>query len=385
MPRIYLDNAATTWPKPESVYAAVDAYQRENGAPAGRSAYADATESERLVADARRRVATLIGAEDPRRLLFTANGTDSLNIVLHGMLHSGDHVLTTTLEHNSVLRPLRHLEEKGVEVTRVEGDEEGRISPKSIQKALRPHTRLVVMIHASNVTGALQPVEEVAQIARRASVPLLVDAAQTLGQVPINVKQMGIDLLAAPGHKGLLAPLGVGVLYMAEGLEDRIESIRQGGTGSVSEEDRQPSTLPDKYEAGNHNVPALAGLSASAAWLAQQGIETIGEHHRNLTSRLIEGLASIEGVTLFGPCHAERQVGLVSFNLAGYDPQELAALLDSAYQIQVRAGLHCAPLVHRSLGTANMGGTVRASFGPFTTDDQIDAVITALREIKSVG
>lgn len=384
--RIYLDNAATSWPKPPSVYAAVDRAMREVGAPAGRGVYREAEEAARFVADARRRVAALMGAEEPRRIVFTLNGTDSLNLALHGSVGPGDHVVTSVVEHNSVLRPLRWLEEhRGVSVTRVPCDAEGIVDPEDIRKAIGPRTSLVALIHASNVSGALQPVEEVGRIARKAGLLYLVDAAQSLGHMPLDVVRIGCDLLAAPGHKGLLGPLGVGVLYVAPGVEERLESNRQGGTGSQSEEDRQPSALPDKYEAGNLNVPALAGLAAGVAWLQEQGVETLEQRGRGLTLRLIEGLRQIEGVTMFGPSDIAQRTHLVSIAIDGCPPQEAAVMLDNAHRIQVRPGLHCAPLMHRALGTLERGGTLRFSVGPFNTLAEIDQTLAAVAEIAAIG
>ncbi len=384
--RIYLDNAATTWPKPPAVYAAVERCMRDLGAPAGRGVYREAAEVERLVTDARRRVAALLGAEEPRRVIFTNNGTDSLNFALYGVLRPGDHVVTSVVEHNSVLRPLRHLEEKrGIRVTRVPCDGKGVVDPHDIRRAVQPQTRLIALVHASNVTGALQPVEEVGRIAREMGVLYLVDAAQTLGHLPLDVRRLGCHLLAAPGHKGLLGPLGTGVLYLAPGLEEQVDSLRQGGTGTQSEDDRQPEMLPDKYEPGNHNTPALAGLGAGAAWLQDQGVEAVHRRNGELTTRLIAGLCEIDGVTLHGPTGETERVGVVSITLADCPPQEAAMMLDSAHGVQVRPGLHCAPRMHQALGTSAGGGTLRFSIGPFNTEEQIDHAIAAVAEIAAMS
>ena len=279
MERIYLDNAATSWPKPPEVYEAVDRYQREVGAPAGRSAYAEASEVESAIARARSTIARLIGATSPKQVMFAFNGTDALNIAIHGLLEPGGHVVTSEAEHNSVLRPLRlQADRHGVEVSYVPCDGRGVVDPDGFARAIRPDTRLVVLTHASNVTGALQPAAEVGQLARERGIPFLLDAAQSLGDLPINVQTLNVDLLAAPGHKGLLGPLGTGVLYVGPGLEDRLVPLRQGGTGSRSEEDVQPSSLPDRYESGNHNVPGLVGLEAAVRWLAERGTASIRQH-----------------------------------------------------------------------------------------------------------
>lgn len=383
MPRIYLDNAATSWPKPESVWQAVDDYQRRLGAPAGRGTYHEAAEVERLVGQCRQQLVALLAADDPRRIIFTANGTDSLNLALHGVLRPGDHVITSVCEHNSVLRPLRHWQDRGdVRVTYVGCDGEGYVDPEDVRRAIQPRTRLIALVHASNVTGAVQPVEEVGRAAREAGVLYLVDAAQSLGHLPVNVKQIGCDLLAAPGHKGLLGPLGTGLLYVAPGVEQQLSPTRQGGTGTRSDEDIQPTTLPDRYESGNLNVPGIVGLNTGVAEVQCRALAAIGEHERELSERLLTGLAEIGGITLYGPRHfgRGRRVGVVSFNLDGFEPQELAALLDSSRSIQVRAGIHCAPRMHQALGTSPRG-TVRFSVGTFNTEEDVEKAIEVLREI----
>ncbi|HXT61122.1 MAG TPA: aminotransferase class V-fold PLP-dependent enzyme [Pirellulales bacterium] len=382
--RIYLDHAATSWPKPDAVYAAVDRYQRELGAPAGRGAYAEAVQASQMVESARRAVAVFLQAEDSRRIVFTFNGTDSLNLALHGSLDAaGGHVVTTEVEHNSVLRPLRTLVDAGrIEVSQVACDALGVVDPDDMRRALRPDTKLVALTHASNVTGALQPVAEVGRITREHGALYLVDAAQSLGEIPLSVQELQADLLAAPGHKGLLGPLGTGVLYIRPGVERRLASLRQGGTGSHSEDDRQPDQLPDKYESGNLNVGGIAGLAAGIQWLNERGLAEVRRHAVKLTERLMAGLAAIDGARLFGP-PAGGRVGVVSMTLEGLDCQELAASLDSAYRIQTRPGLHCAPAMHRALGTLESGGTVRFSMGATTTAEEVDSAIEAVRAISS--
>lgn len=385
-PRIYLDNAATSWPKPEGVYAAVDDYQRRLGAAAGRGAYREAGEVERLVADARSQVAKLIGCRDARRIIFGFNGTDVLNTALHGAIRNGDHVVTTAAEHNSVLRPLRWLaEHRNVAVTYVPCNATGMVDPDEVAAAIQHNTRLVAVVHASNVTGALQPVAEIADAAHNKGVLLLVDAAQSLGHVPIDVCQLPIDLLAAPGHKGLMGQLGTGVLYIAPGVEDQVESFRQGGTGTQSDDDVQPQSLPDKYESGNHNVPGLVGLGAAVAFLQDRGVEQVRQHEQQLTARLIAGLNELEGVSLYGPNDPEQQVGVVSFNLDDFAPQEVAGMLDASHQIQSRAGFHCAPRMHQALGTAERGGTVRLSVGLFNSPEEIDTALRAIADLASMA
>jgi cysteine desulfurase family protein len=382
--RVYLDNAATSWPKPEAVYRAVDEYQRSLGAPAGRSTYSQAVQVEQLVLQTRHSLARWIGTADARRVVFTFNGTDALNLAIHGLLRPGDHVVTTVVEHNSVLRPLRALEDAGtISVTRVGCNVQGIVNPRHMAEALHKNTRLVALCHASNVTGALQPAAEIGALARRHGAFFLLDAAQSLGHVAIDAKELAVDLLAAPGHKGLLGPLGTGFLYLREGVEDHLASFRQGGTGSQSEQDRQPATLPDKYESGNHNVPGLAGLGAALEFLQRRGLAALREHQQELTLQLLRGLEKIPGVRVFGPRDPKLQVGVVSCRIADLDPQEAAAALDSAFQIQVRSGLHCAPLMHQALGTLDSGGTVRFSFGPMNTHQQVEAALAAVRELAN--
>jgi cysteine desulfurase / selenocysteine lyase len=383
--RIYLDNAATTWPKPESVYAAVDHYQREVGGPNGRSGYAEALEANRIVERARCGVAELIGAAEPKQVVFASSGTDALNLAIRGLVRPSDHVVTTVCDHNSVLRPLRALGERaGVAVSYVPCDGQGIVSPEDVRAALRPNTRLVAVIHASNVTGAIQPIEAIGRIVREHGAYYLVDAAQSLGHVPLDVSRFPVDVLAAPGHKGLLGPLGTGVLYMRPGVERDLEPLRYGGTGTQSDEDRQPEVLPEKYEPGNHNLVGLAGLAAACDFLKQETIAAVEAHHRQLVSRLIDGLRDTPGLTIHGLQTSDHRTSVVSITVEGYEPQELAAVLEASHRIQCRAGLHCAPRMHAALGTTAGGGTVRLSPSYFTTLEQIDAVVSAINEVASV-
>jgi cysteine desulfurase family protein len=379
--RIYLDNAATSFPKPAAVYDAVDHYNRQIGVAMGRGAYRQAAEVQAVVGRCRRRAAELFRAESVERMVFTFNATDALCLAIHGLLEPGDHVVTSALEHNSVMRPLREAERRGVSVTAVGAHADGRIDPGEVRKSMRPETRLVALIHASNVTGAIQPLDEIGAIAKSGGALFLVDAAQTAGHLPIDVQALGADLLACAGHKGLLGPLGTGLLYVRTGVEQKLKSLRQGGTGSNSEDDRQPDILPDKYEPGNHNVPGIYGLDAGLAFLDEKGIETLRRHEQELTRRMLDGLTGIPAIQVAGPPNAEARVGVVSVWSEGFEPQELASILDTDFGIQTRAGLHCAPGVHRLLGTLERGGTVRFSFGPFNTADDVDAAVAALRGI----
>lgn len=380
--RIYLDNGATSWPKPDGVYDAVNAYQRESGVAVGRGATRRGAELQRIVDRCRRRAAELLNAESLERVVFTFNGTDGLNIALHGVLAAGDHVVTSVMEHNSVLRPLRDLQDRlGITVSYVDADENGLVNADAMLRAMTPRTKLVALLHASNVTGTIQPVEQVGPAVREAGALFLVDAAQSAGHLPIDVRQMHADLLACSGHKGLLGPLGTGLLYVRPDVEDRLRSLRQGGTGSLSEIDAQPVQLPDKYESGNHNAPGLVGLNAGLGWLLDQGLETVRSHETRMTGRLLDGLGDVPGVSLYGPPAAADRTGVVSLNIDGLDPQDAAAILDESFGIEVRGGLHCAPRAHRAIGTFDGGGTVRMSVGPFTTEQEIDSAVAAVREL----
>jgi len=272
-----------------------------------------------------------------------------------------------------------------IEVSRVPCGADGSIDPDDIKRAMRTNTRMIAMTHASNVTGVIQPAEAVGQIAKAHEAIYLLDAAQTLGHFEVDVKRIGADLVAAPGHKALLGPLGIGLLYVAPGMEQHLETVRQGGTGTQSENDTQPETLPDKYESGNHNVPAIVGLGAAVKELRKTGWKEVEQHSQRLLGQLVDGLREINAVTLHGPANAQRQSAIQSISLAGYDPQEVATLLDAAYSIQVRSGLHCAPLMHQALKTDTSGGTVRLSLGQFNTAEQIEAVVAGIGELAAAA
>lgn len=363
----------------------MDDYNRRNGAAVGRGAYRAALEATAIVQRCRKKLAELLGAEGPERIQFTFNCTDSLNLALHGLLAPGDHVITSAIEHNSVLRPLTEIRRKlGIEVTHIPADATGLVDAADFQRALRPNTKLISLIHASNVTGTIQPIAAVGQIARGAGAVFLVDAAQTAGHVPINLRDLPIDILAGPGHKGLLGPLGTGFIYLRPGVESRLSSFRQGGTGTRSEDDAQPDSLPDKYESGNHNAPGLIGLEAALSWLLERGVDSIHEHAQGLVGQLLEGLTAIPRIQLFGPNRHEGRVAVVSLGIEGSAPQEIAAILDDSFGIETRAGLHCAPGAHRAIGSFDAGGTVRLSIGPFTTGDDVAAAIEALKQIAEM-
>jgi cysteine desulfurase family protein len=382
--RIYLDNAATSYPKPESVYAAVDHYQRNIGVAVGRGAYREAVAAQRIVDQCRQSIARLIGAESPDRIIFTLNGTDSLNLALMGICRPGDHVITSEFEHNSVLRPLRWLQDhRGIDVTMLRPGADGRLSLDEVRASLRSTTRLVAVQHASNVTGVIQPIEQLCEIARAANVPTLVDAAQTVGHTNVRVNQCPIDLLACPGHKGLLGPLGTGMLYIRTGVDESLIPYRVGGTGTHSDDDRQPDAMPERFEAGNHNAPGLAGLGAALHEIQERSVDAIHRHEQELTSQLVMGLQELANVTVYGHQPGVPHVGVVSFNIVGFAPHEVASILDESFGVQARAGLHCAPGVHRFLGTFDQGGTVRFSVGAFTTAEEIEQALSSVRELAT--
>ncbi|HEY4262605.1 MAG TPA: aminotransferase class V-fold PLP-dependent enzyme [Schlesneria sp.] len=382
MTRIYLDNAATSYPKPESVYAAVDHYQRHIGVAIGRGAYREATTAQRMLDQCRQSAARLLRAESPDRIVFTLNGTDSLNLALMGVCRPGDHVITAEFEHNSVLRPLRWLKDhRGIDVTVLHSETSGQIDPNHVRSQIRPTTRLITVQQASNVTGIVQPIEGICAVARQANVLTLVDAAQSAGHLPIDLSQLPIDLLACPGHKGLMGPLGTGLLYVRPGVEQAMTSFRLGGTGTQSEDERQPDAMPDRFEAGNQNAPGLAGLAAGLAYLEERTVAALQQAEAELTERLVQGLRKIPGVTVYGHQSAAPSVGVVSFNIAGFAPHEAASILDDSFGIQARAGLHCAPGVHRFLGTFDKGGTIRFSIGAFTSVQEIEQALASVCEL----
>ena len=377
---IYFDNAATSWPKPEAVREAVGAWLGGFGGNPGRSGHSMSVAAARMVESSRETVGRLLGADDPSRILFTSNATHALNLALCGLLRPGDHVVTTSLEHNSVMRPLRHLETTGVALTVAACAEDGTLDWNALRAALRPATRLLVATHASNVAGTLMPLAELADFARQHGILLLVDAAQTAGAVPIDVRALGVGLLAFTGHKSLLGPTGTGGLYIAEGVE--LSPLMRGGTGSNSALETQPDFLPDALESGTPNVAGIAGLGAAVRFLADIGVERVRAHELGLVNCFLEGAAKIAGLTVYGPANAELRCGVVSFNIAGAAPSEVASILDQSFGILCRPGLHCAPAAHRTLGTFPMG-TVRFGFGWFNRENEVETALQALAEIAA--
>ena len=375
---IYFDNAATSNPKPPSVVKAVtDALTRCNANP-GRSGHRAAIEAGRIVLDARQRLQSILGAEDATGVIFTLNCTDALNLAIKGSLNYGDHVITTLLEHNSVLRPLNELSRRGrITLTLLSPRDDGFIAPEDVRSAIRAETRLIVVTHASNVTGAIQPVAAIGQIAREHGVRYLIDGAQALGAMPVSVQSLNCDLYAFPGHKSLLGPQGTGGLYIRPGVG--LYTLREGGTGSSSDSMLQPEELPERYESGTVNLPGIAGLGAGCALVSGQ-LSQILSHERELTAALYEGLSGMDGVTLYSPAEEAARAGIVSFNLGDLSSSQTADALARA-DVAVRGGLHCAPGAHRFLGTLRRGA-VRASVGHANTFEEVDQFLRTLREVS---
>jgi cysteine desulfurase family protein len=376
---IYLDNAATSFPKPESVYQALDRFARTDLANPGRAGHKMALAAERILDDARHLLNQLFHGEGPERFIFTLNCTDALNMAFKGVLAPGDHVITTDLEHNSVSRPLRAMELAGkITLTRLGADGGGTIDPDAIRRALTPRTRLIAQTHASNVLGTVQPIADIGTIAREHEVLFLVDAAQTAGVLPIDIQAANIDLLAFPGHKSLFGPTGTGALYV--GPAAVVGAWREGGTGGDSSSETQPRDYPYFLEGGTPNVLGVAGLAAGIHYVAEQGLDKIHRHEVELCERLWRRLDEIGGYEVFGHREYARRVGTLSFRSESLPAAELGGILDQAFDIAVRPGLHCAPYIHRNIGTFP-DGAVRASPGAFTTAADIDRLAEALAEI----
>jgi len=385
-PRIYLDQAATSWPKPPAVLQAMLEFYQELGSAAGRGSNRRSQMAVDLIEQTRRKLAALLQARSASEIIFCNNGTDALNKAIFGVVVPGDHLITTTIEHNSVLRPLRFLEEHhNCSVTRLPVSDRGLIDPQQIASAINAQTRLIIVSHASNVLGTIQPLAEIGRLARERSIPFLVDAAQTIGTVAIDVQQIGCPLLAAPGHKGLFGPLGTGVLYIDEQFSDQVRPLILGGTGTHSESDRQPESLPGKYESGNLNTAAIAGLGAAIDYLNSDEGQNRLQETRHFKAMLINELKAIEGITVYGPCDMVSQSDLVSFNVDGVDARELAGMLESSGGIETRAGFHCAPLIHQQLETESLGGCVRASWSRFNTEHDLTELLGGLRGIAAAN
>jgi cysteine desulfurase family protein len=377
---IYLDNAATSWPKPEIVYKTMDEFLRTKGGNPGRGSHSMALAARQTVDETRMLVARFINAPEINRVIFTINCTDALNQGLMGLLQPGDHVVTSCIGHNSVVRPLRKLERRGVKVTWVAPSlDSGVLSPRDIEAAMTKDTKLVVFTHASNVTGVIQPIEEYGAVARRRNLIFMVDAAQTAGKYPIDVQASNIDLLAFSGHKGLFGPPGTGALYI--GNRVNLDSLREGGTGSYSEEEEQPAILPDKYESGTLNSVGISGLGAGLKYIRDEGLGKIRAREQSLTDSLIEGLSKITGIILFIAKNSLKQAPVISFNIKGFTPGDVGTILDQTFDIKVRTGLHCAPMMHKTIGTFPLG-TIRLSPGYFNSLEEIEMTIKTVDRIS---
>ena len=377
---IYLDNGATSYPKPDKVYTFMDSFFRNFGVNAGRSGYDLCMEAGTMVDTTRKMFTDFFNGTDPNRLCFSYNSTDALNLIIFGLLEKGGHAITTTLEHNSVLRPLYHQSKlNGVAVDYVPFDTYGFVDPDDIRKKIKANTSLIIVNHASNVTGTLQPVEDIGRICREQGVPFAVDVSQSAGKVPIDIEKLHIDMVAFTGHKSLLGPTGIGGLYVREGID--IRHTRAGGTGVRSAEHMHPDEYPYRLEYGTGNIAGIAGLHAAMEWITEKGMDQIYRHEMELTRMLRDGLNDLEGVTLHCQEDLTNHISVLSFNIDGMEAVNTGTLLDGDYNIACRTGLHCAPLVHEQLGTAQIGGSVRVGIGPFNTENHIRTAIEAVAEI----
>lgn len=374
----YFDNAATTFPKPQEVYDKIYSVMTDYGANPGRSGHKLAIRAGREIYATRDIVARFFNVDDPFNIVFTSSATESLNIAIQGILKAGDHVITTSMEHNSVLRPIKELERIGVENTIIWANKLGQIDPNEIKEAIKENTKMIATTHISNLTGTILPIEEIAKIAKDYEIIYLVDAAQSAGVYNIDIPGMGIDLLAFPGHKSLLGPQGTGGLYIRDGLD--IASLIQGGTGSDSHSLTQPQAMPDKFESGTPNTPGIIGLGEGIRFINKTGISNIRKHEEELTEHFIREVSKIKGLSIYGPKSIDLQAAVVALNIDNMDSSELAYILNEEFDIYVRPGLHCAPLAHKTIGTLEQGA-VRFSFGFFNKHEEIEYSIKALNKI----
>ena len=379
---IYLDNAATSFPKPEDVYVFMDRFFRKFGVNPGRSGYDLCMEAGSMVEETRKLLAEFFNGKDPDRLCFSYNATDALNLIIFGMLKNGDHAITTTVEHNSVLRPLYHAaRDQGVEVDHVRFDNRGFIDPDDIRKKFKKNTKLVVVNHASNVIGTVQSIREIGRRCREHGIHLAVDASQSAGKIPIDIEEMCVDVVAFTGHKSLFGPTGIGGLYVREGID--IRQTRAGGTGVRSAVRTHLEEYPYRLEYGTINVLGVAGLRAGIQWIKQRGIQNIHAYEMKLTGLLVDGLKAINNVSLYCQDDLVDHISVFSFNINGLDAADTGTMLDVDYNIACRTGLHCAPLIHEQLGIDKIHGAVRFGIGPFNTEEHIRAAIEAVKEIAA--
>jgi cysteine desulfurase/selenocysteine lyase len=380
---IYLDNGATSYPKPEEVYAYMDQFYRKLGVNPGRSGYDICMEAGEVVEDTRKTLTEFFNGTDPNRLCFSYNSTDALNLIIFGMLEKGDHAITTTIEHNSVLRPLYHLEKFGdVEIDYIPFDEKGFVDPDDFKKKFKNNTRLVIVNHASNVIGTIQPVKEIGRLCRERGIPFAIDASQSAGKIPVDMEDLNLDVIAFTGHKSLLGPTGIGGLYVREGVE--IRHTRAGGTGVRSAVRTHLYEYPYRLEYGTPNTLGIAGLHAGIKWLLEKGMEKLHAQEMELTKKLRDGLRNVDGVTLYCLDDLEDHISVLLCNVDGFEALNTGTILDVDYNIACRTGLHCAPLVHEQLGTVNIHGGVRFGIGPFNTEDDIQTAVEAMREVAEM-
>ena len=375
---VYLDNAATSWPKPAGVLPAMQDYLENCGGSPGRAGHGKALAAARMVYEVRDALATLFNAPSPDRLIFTKNATEAINLLLFGFLNSGDHVIVSSMEHNAVMRPLRELEARGVRLSVAPCDGCGRLDPDTVRRSLRPDTRLILVLHASNITGTLLPIGEIAAVARAAGVRFAVDVAQTAGVCPIDMQAVGIDFLAFTGHKSLGGPQGTGGLAL--GADVDIRPLMFGGTGSASESEIQPDFLPDKLESGTLNAVGIAGLGAAVADLAQFGVANVLAHDQKLIGLFRDGLREIPGVEVYGSANPREAAGVLSLNIGDLPCEEVGVRLERDFGILTRTGLHCAPAAHRTLGTFGRGA-VRFSVSRFSTEADIQSALAAVAQL----
>lgn len=383
MDKIYLDNGATSFPKPQEVSDAVYEYMTKVGANINRGGYQSAYTLEGLVFETRELLKDMFGASDCKNVVFTKNVTESINVVLKGFLKPGDHVLCSSMEHNAVMRPLVQLEKQGVEFDRIPANDKGELELSKLSSMIKPNTKAIVMTHASNLVGTINPIAEVGAIAHEHGIKLIVDSAQSAGVIPINMKEMHIDALCFTGHKSLLGPQGIGGFILDEDMISLIDPIISGGTGSISHSEEIPDFMPDRFEPGTMNLPGIVGLNAGLKWITAVGMSNIEKHELDLTKRFIDGITPLEEeglIKIFGLKGTEGRTAVVSIQTLKIDCAEVAFMLDADYGIMTRVGLHCAPSAHKSIGTFPTG-TIRFSFGNFNTEEEIDAAIRALNEI----
>ncbi|WNC14837.1 aminotransferase class V-fold PLP-dependent enzyme [Brevibacillus brevis] len=378
---IYLDNAASTWPKPPNVKEMMAEVIDDFAANPGRGGHALAMKASKTVFRARVQLSRLFGIQNPNNLFFYMNATQALNQAIKGFLKPGDHVISSSIEHNSVRRPLEYMHRtSGVDVTYVGPRENHLFDLEDFEKAIKPNTRLLVVSHASNLTGVILPVADLGAMAKQHGIAFLVDASQSAGVLPIHVEEMNIDMLAFPGHKGLYGPQGTGALYVRDDID--LVPLIHGGTGSQSEAVDQPTTRPDRYESGTANTVGLAGLLAGVTYVMEKGVDNIRRHEWELVKRTITALEKISGVEVYGPGVDIERVGVVSFNIAGVDASEVSFILDQQYGIATRSGYHCTPLGHQTAGT-EARGAVRVSYGIFNTEADVETLIQAVQEIAA--